>query len=163
MMWTLKWRIKSLVKHLRAWWHDSEWIVLPEIPSFTMGSWEYIITEHFLFETVSNYVSKNGENAFSRYILDDDAEDKIINILHFYHIRKKEKELRIQKLWDRSRDIREAFYIKIDSFGTKQSHNYSTSAAECNALIQLAMELDSELYQETQEMLHLCVDIRKEF
>jgi len=138
-----------------------------DVPFGTYTDKVYLI-ESCLFEALSNYVSKDGEDAFKYQDLNDDEAmhvDKyreMIKILHFYHIELPE----LNKKMDECMDNRTGKIVFTDVEGesgyTELKIVYENDEEEKKSFEALedSIKLEEEIHEKTTENLKKIVELR---
>jgi hypothetical protein len=156
-MYTYRWKITH-------WWRNDNWIKT----SLTVDYHDAPeLMEDGLFSLVDRYVSKNQEDAFSICDYDNeliDIKEKIIQILHFYRVEKpallkREAEL----LHEVYKDQKTEFTDCEDKPGYKLLNIVyygKYSKEELDKLRKEHKEVENKIFERTQEMLKVCIDVR---
>lgn len=143
------WWYEKKKRWLTNWWFKSHYIHT----GLKVGTYDKdTLIEEGLFWTVSHFVSKNGEDALSHNVIEEEVMSEIVDILHFYHIRRPQKEARMSKLMIRASNI---YRSKGNFLSARNLFSF-----EGKALMDLAKELQQELTDETEIMLKKCIEIR---
>jgi hypothetical protein len=154
--------LRDVCYFVKNWWNASH-----HIPTgLRIGRWHdkvELMTEGLL-ELVDDYVSKDKEDAFSivdynhvhpepdyRDFLETvrDVKAKIIDVLHFKHVRKPKLEREINLL------MHELY--GSDDWLEKLRREFTPAERAKSNLIR---KFETDLYNETQRVLHMIVDIR---
>jgi len=119
-----------------------------------------VLIEDGLFSLVEDFISKDGEDAF-RYGEEEDIREIIIDILHFYRVRKpeveKEQEELLHELYG---DTTWEFIEKDKRKVMTRKHSNKYTEKERDEMFNKHTELEEELEKETTEMLKKCIEIR---
>jgi hypothetical protein len=130
------------------------------------GHWidKVSLMEAGLLELVDNFVSRDGEDAFSVVYWDEgghlEIKEKIIQILHWKYIGKPELESKIDSLWSQYHKDYPVYFEKIEGSNCSEMKRKNEDE-ESDKKYQTIRELENELVIKSQENLHLCVDIRE--
>jgi hypothetical protein len=127
------------------------------------------LMESALFSLVSDYVARDREDAFSVVSYDHseehiEAKNKIISILHFYHIEKPELEKKESSLLHEAYgDTELVFTEEKSSSGNKLvefKYNGVKSEKELDDIRDELRKTEELIDKRTQEMLKVCIDVR---
>jgi len=177
---------KSLYRRIRSWWwdcwlyeqyqyswaynlrwHITHWIRKDHWVKTNLSIGYYDKTslmEDALFSLVENYIAKDNEDAFSNVVVEEPQRSIIIEIIHFYRIRKPELEVKEKSiLHECFGPVEMEFTPCADHEGYSELHmNYKgeLSKEDREQKIQELRDLENQIFEETQEMLKKCVDIR---
>jgi hypothetical protein len=156
-LYDLRWKITH-------WWRKDHW-VKTNLPCNYHDKTS--LMEDALFSLVDNYVAKDQEDAFSRVDYDNeliDVKEKIIKILHFYHVRQPELQKKCDDLLHICFGPVEMNFIdcedKPEYKELKMVYKGDMTDEEREKKIREMRDLENQIHEETQEMLKVCVDVR---
>lgn len=152
-LYNLKW-------HITHWWRKDHWIKT----NLEIGYHDKPeLIEDGLFSLVENYVSRDDEDAPSIILMDDEFHKDVIDILHFYKIRKPELMKRQE-------------FMQHEIFGTcilgskpceregfhelTMTYNDPYTDEERKVKMKECRELENQIHEETQKMLMKVIAIR---
>lgn len=150
----LRWKIKH-------WWCHDNWVK-------TNLSVDYHdkpqLMDDALFSLVENYVAKDQEDAFSNVVVEGEERENIIRIIHFYRIRRPELQKKCDDLLGLCFGHSTMEFIPCkdrEGFSEMVSHYHGPLSAEERELkIKEMRDLEEQIFNETQDMLNLCVEVR---
>lgn len=169
------WRISDAIHYIKHRIKQSHMIDT----KLEKGHWidKISLMEAALLEMVDDFVSREGEDAFSVVYWDEDdghaeAKSKMIEILYWKNVRFPALEKEKDDLWDihhkkypivfRSLSKEECADKKLDyEKGFTQLVHENDDPVNREAEFQTIMEKEQFIEAETQRILHLCVDIRE--
>jgi len=151
--------------HVTHWWKKDNWIKT----NLPIGySDKVLLMEDGLFSMVENYIANNKEGAFDKVVIEDELRDNLIQIVHFYRIRKPELQERYDMILDALYGEVEMIFRDPDdeertSKGYKileQKYHGSLTEDQREDLRKYLREIEVQIFEETQEMLKKCIDVR---
>jgi len=156
--WSWMWRLRWYLYHL---YHKDHWVKT----NLPIGYHDRTgMMEDALFSLVEGYISRDEEDAPSNVYIDDEVMDKIIAIVYFYRIRKPLMEkVEEELLHDLYGDSNWEFLPCKDKPGMNElkiTHNEKFSEEVREEKSKEMRELETEIYEETQKHLMMCVEIR---
>jgi hypothetical protein len=151
-------RLRWKVTH---WWRKDHWVK-------TNLSCDYHdkvqLMDDALFSLVENYVAKDNEDAFSNVVVEEPIRSTIIEIIHFYRIRRPELMMQEESLMSECFGPVEMEFLPLkdrEGFGElKMNYKGDLSEEEREAKIRKMRDLETQIYEETQDMLKKCIDVR---
>jgi hypothetical protein len=119
------------------------------------------LMEDGIFSLVEGYIAKNEEDAW-RYGSEPEVQEDIIDILHFYRVRKPETEKKMDKLLHElyGDTVWEVAEIAGRKNVRTRKHSDKYTEEERENMFNEHTELEDKLNSETTEMLKKCIDIR---
>jgi hypothetical protein len=151
-------RLRWFIKH---WWCKDNWVKT----NLSIGYHDKPqLMEDALFALVENYVAMDQEDAFYNVVVEGEERDTIIQILHFYRVRKPELEKQYDDLLNLCfGDTEWVFHDVPDRECFKRLeivYHGSLSKEERENKIKELRDLEVQIFNETQDMLKKCVDVR---
>jgi len=152
-LYKLKW-------YIIHWWRKDHWIKTNLEIGYHDKS---VLIEDGLFSLVEDYVSRDGEDAPSIILMEDDLFKDVIDILHFYKVRKPEL---VKKLDLIQHETYGGCILGSELCELKGLHkliityNDSYTDEQRKSMMKECRELGKEIHEETQRMLMKVVEIR---
>ena len=128
----------------------------------------YLI-ESALFETLSDYVSKDGEDAFRYHHLDDEEDmhcewyEKMVKVLHFYHVELPELNKKMESYYGKRTGTMVFNDIEGDTTGCKEiEFVYESEQAkkESYEALEEQLKLEEIIHEKTTENLKMIIEFR---
>jgi len=146
--------------YITHWWRKDHWIKT----NLKIGYYDKLtLIEDGLFSLVEDYVSRDGEDAPSIILMDDDFHKDIIDILHFYRVRKPELMKRLDFMENEVYGNCDISSKPSDREGLSEfvfTYNDDYTDEERKNKMKECTNLEKEIYEETQKMLMKVIEIR---
>ena len=154
------WRTRWFLYH---WFHKSHH-VKTDLPIGYHDKRE--LMEQAVFQLVVDFMSKDKEDAYNRIVFSDELFREVYDILHFVYIDKPALEKEYEDLlddlyggadWSWEDSDREGIklfkgFLFTKNKYTEEERSMLTKALRC---------IECKIYEDTQEMLKRCIDIRE--
>jgi len=155
-------RLRWYITH---WWRNDHW-VKTDLPIGYHDKPELMV--HALFGMVDDFMSREGEDAPSRIVIEDNWFEIIVDILHFVHIEQPELQKQQEQIMDYLyTDYEMVFEECADrpGFSTMKFKYVGDPDSEFSEeyreeLRKKLVDLEREEYEGIQEHLKKCIDIR---
>jgi len=150
--------------HVTHWWRKDHWVKT----NLPIGYHDKTnLMEDALFTLVDDYASRDQEDAFSKVEYDTDLieiKKKIIEIIHFYNVRREELQKRCDDLLHLCYGDMELIFTDEETkpgFKKLEMVNHSNMDEDHRQKkIEEMHSLETQIFEETQEMLKKCIEVR---
>lgn len=142
-------RLRWFIVH---WWRKDHWIKT----NLPIGYHDKVnLLEDGIFSLVSNFMSRDDEDAPSHIVIEENMMEKISSILHFYHI---DKPKLVQEYNDLLHDIYKDYHINFFRLTIEYTGNYSQN--EVDEKREELYDLEKKIWDLTQKKLKDVINIR---
>ena len=147
--------------HITHWYRKDHWIKT----NLSIGYHDKpVLMEDALFSLVEDFIAKDGEDAPTQIVIENEQFEIIRDILHFYRIRKPEMEKEYDYyLHEVYKDTHMNFTPCEDRpkySVLKFEYTGQYTEEELDDMRKKMYDLEEKIYAETQEMLKKIIDIR---
>lgn len=150
-------KLRWFVTH---WWRHDNWIKT----NLDINYHDKVgLMEDGLFSMVENFISRDEEDAPSTIVMEDPWYTTIIEIIHFYRIRKPELEAAYDLMLHECFGPVEMMFIDDGNPHGKRlnlKYNGPMTEEEREEKIKRMRDLEKYIFDETQLMLKKCIDVR---